>query len=543
MPKAYDSRHTRLIVTHDPTQRIDFEAPNLKGNKFSLTETLQALVDALVDIVGMSLAGLGDVISSIFEAILGAAAAFWELLLKLPLIGDLIEVVTGVEDGNPNDLGSWANGVLSDLRTMVDNLVSGLFGWAGHSWTNDDARQAIRDAATTISGLSTAVTALQSNRNNVAIGGVAATINFTTRPASSTLGSDFSHLRSGGQGHYSIVDNVGARWDPVNDGDATDAFTYADLATASDYQKVWVTFGSAPMWRSSQVKARNEIHGRKTATGDTYVFAGLEKYRADLGCVVSGARTVFATKTSFSFKATALYALECGTIGGLRIFRLLEGNTPVLQHTEVGTTSQVGPDNRHVGGQGQARASWLGTTPPGVMWALALADNHPPAVVGSGAMMFRTAAGDFSLFSGIGYVPTDFWNNLGANTPDITCSLSAGTFTVSRPDWYQVTGRLRLGTSQPYHVELFASINRGAPVGDRKIYLGADTVTGNAAGNAYAANAAFGSAPVYLDAGETVELGIESSSTAGSYSGEQTGTKTYFTIAAIGAPNLPKDGT
>ncbi|MCT7369470.1 hypothetical protein [Mycolicibacterium llatzerense] len=46
-------------------------------------------------------------------------------LEKVPLLGDLVEVITGIEDGDLNDLGTWARTI---LQKLVDALATGLTG-------------------------------------------------------------------------------------------------------------------------------------------------------------------------------------------------------------------------------------------------------------------------------------------------------------------------------------------------------------------------------------------------------------------------------
>lgn len=540
MPRTLDN--ARLTVTHNPTQRLDFENPKLVDDPPTLEETLHGLVDALTSIVGMTLEGLGAVITGITSAVLTSAAAIWQLLVKLPLIGDFIEVITGIEDGDPNDLGTFTNGLVSDIRTMVDNLVSGLFGWIGHSWTNEDAKQAIADAATTIAGLSSAVTALQRNQNNQAIGGRSAMIDLTLRPTAATFGADFAHTRPGpGVGHYEIVNGLGGRWIAANDDNSTDAFTYLDLTTATDYQKVWMAFSSAPMWWNDSTKARNEIHGRKNLAGDSYVFAGLEKNRADIGCVVAGARTVFTTKTTgFSFKSTAPYALELGTIAGIRIFRILEGNTVVMVHTEVGTTSMVGPDYRSWGGKGSGLAWWLGVTPPATVIAIAGADNYPPTLVGSGAQMSRTNTGVYSLAAGTNPLPPNFWNNAGPKTDDIGRDIPLGRFTATRKDWYRVTARIAIVEAElvvPKRLDLVLYRGTGAGSSAPADWMSPGAGAYHNGSTLYTPSAVYGSVDVYLDVSDFVELGYNVDGAVGQFTGDASGGKTWISITATGNPN------
>lgn len=473
-----------------------------------------------------------------------AAKSHAGLLRQVFKIQDIIEAMSGVEDGDTSDLGTaWLNH-RNDVRATVDRFVTGFFGWIGNGWSNDDADQAVQDAAATIAGLSASVTALQNNQNNQAVGGVSDTVDFTSMPAGSTFGADFNHTRSGGGGHYSIVSGSGAVWSAVNDSDATDAFLYNALQTTTDYQKVWVAFGSAPQWFNSSSAARNEIHGRKDSAGTTYVYAAMEKKKAELGCVVSGSKTVFVTKTTdFSFKANGLYALECGQIGSLRLYRLLEGSSVVLSHLEVGTTAQVGASYRYAGGLGFAKASGLGTVGPGNMWAFALSDNYPATVTGSGAIMSRTDTADVNLASGTNLLPTSFFNSIGANTTDITYDLTNGKFTVSESAWYHLDARIVLDGTVANNLELVVyKGNGGSPTAERVIGTPAGHFQGiqvTGGGDTYHnpdyPNAVAGSCDIFLDVNDFVQLGTRSPSAVTSLlSGDSAGIETFFSIARTG---------
>lgn len=57
----------------------------------------------------------------------GAEKQFNDWIEDIPILGDIAEVLTGVEDGNLHDMGTWANGLLSRLRP-VPKVTSGTVG-------------------------------------------------------------------------------------------------------------------------------------------------------------------------------------------------------------------------------------------------------------------------------------------------------------------------------------------------------------------------------------------------------------------------------
>lgn len=423
--------------------------------------------------------------------------------------------------------GFWKIG--RDTGTILGSIVNGFQGWPGRGWGHKDAEQALQDAAATIAGLSASVTALQSNRNNQAVGGISAVVDFTSRPSGSTFGSDFNHTRSGGQGHYGLVQGSGAVWDSVSDSNATDAFLYNALQTATDYQKVWIAFGSSPSYIGSQ-EAVNEIHGRKNLTGDTYVYASMSKRTARLGCCVSGFRTQFVSK-SISFKPNGLYALECGTLGGLRTFRLLEGSTVLLAHTEVGTTSQLGASYRYTGGLGSAIAGGLGTQPPGVMFAFALADNQATTLVGSFGTMYRASTTAVGISNGYNQLPNNFFDNIGGVTEDLSYNLTTGGWTVANDGQYWVSVQSGMtGITAPDQMVWTVFIN-----GVAYKEVGNPTQRGSSeVGGVRIPTSTGASTVVPLQSGDTVTWGYWSNEPLVTFlNGEASSKKTYFSIGLL----------
>lgn len=446
-------------------------------------------------------------------------------------IQDVIEALSGVEDGDTSDLGTaWANH-RAEVRASVDNLVTGLFGWIGTGFSNDDQAQAIQDVAATIAGLSASVTALQNSRNNQSVGGTGAVVDFTSMPTGA-LPATFDLFYSGAAGSLQIQNGAGAYWSESGNGDRTCNFVFNDLETATDYQKIWLAFGSSPEWRNSSTAAVNEIHGRKNASGDTYVFASMTKYTAQIGCCVGGFRTVFQTKsTGFSFKAGGLYALECGTTGGLRTYRLLEGSTVIMAHTEVGTTSQLGSGFKRSGGSVTAKGITLGQLSPGVLAAFALSDNQATTLVGSFAKMYRASTSAVGISNGYNELPSSFFDNLAGITEDYSYSFTDGSWTVANDGNYWISVQSRTtGVTAPDQIVWVAYVN-----GEEVARVGNSFQRGNSeVGGVRIPTATGASTVVSLQAGDTVSWGYWSSDPLVSFLlGEASGKETYFSIALI----------
>lgn len=256
----------------------------------------------------------------------------------------------------------------ADIGSTIDNIVKGLFGWLGAGWTHADSLRALEDQAATTAALSAAVLGLDEE---------SVFIDFSTQSDSATLGVLWDQTYSGsGTGTWGVEDGR-ASWDSVSDAPRTCVAVYNAVTTDGDYQSVAASMATSPVWFNQGSQGRNRLFGRMNAAGDTYVYADFGKYDFELGCVVSGVKTVWDTLIFASFKSNAVYWLECGTEAGVRVFRVLEDTTVLMEHTEVGTTSQLGASYRYCGMGVSASATIFGTSPPGKVAAFAFADTEP----------------------------------------------------------------------------------------------------------------------------------------------------------------------
>lgn len=462
-------------------------------------------------------------------------------------ISDMYELLTGQEDGDTTDLGTrWLEQKYKTQAT-INGIVNGLFGWIGDiDWTPDDSAQAQLELADIISLMSSAITALQNDKNNAAVGGRSAFVDFTQRAPATTLGSDFDQVYTlSGDGDLGIGN--GAEW-LIGSQNAPRkcSFYFNALQTATDYQKIGVAFGSAPQPGTFN-PARNEIHGRKNVAGTRFINAAIEKNKAWLSCVIDGAETVWKTTPTgtFSAKSNAIYWLECGTIGGLRIYRLLEGNRAILTHVEVGTASYLGPDYRGSGGAVYAYANGFTTNRPARMGAYAISDNQPATVVGSRAHMYRAATGGASVSAGAHVLPSNFFTVPGENTSDITYDLAAGSFTVSIDGTYDLEFRSRTSafttslssSSGPDPFPMYLAIYKNGVlwkyVGDVIRAYGYDISAASSSGQFYvvAPEAIAMACPIYLQEGDYVQIGYYAEGArSGFLTGDAGGLHTYFGI-------------
>ena len=456
------------------------------------------------------------------------------------------EVDTG-DDYDPwAGISDYASGVQGDIGATRDSLVNNIFGWLGSGWSALDTDAALANQAATLAGLAAMIAALQSNQNNQAVGGTQAFIDFSDRANASSLGADFTQTYAGSGTGYWGIKSGRAAWYPVNDNNRTCVGIYNVAHTVTDYQMVGAAFASAPWWSGSTSNSgHNFLFARADASGSSCVFADMTAYTAQIGCIVSGTKTVFATASGFAFKANTIYWLRAGTIGGARVFQLLEGSRPVLTYTEPGTTSILGseqatPEDYRWGGAGvTGAASGLGTAEPGVMTAFALSDNQPATVIGSGACMYRADTGGVDVSSGANQLPTDFFDTLNECTDDITPDVSAGIFTVSQDGWYNIDFQASLAdfwggfaplSPFPLFLELYKTPSGGSPAVECQI---GDVAMGYALSGFTTASprAISGSCRVYLQSGDSVGLGYNAdTSKTDVFIGDAAGIGTRFTI-------------
>lgn len=445
----------------------------------------------------------------------------------------------------------------ADIGETIDNIVKGLLGWLTGGWSHEDSLQALEDQAAATAALSAAIQALQNSQKNISVGGEAEFIDFGLRDDAGSLGTDFDETYSGdGTGTWEIVDGQAA-WVEENDKPRSSIAIFNAETTATDYQLVGATFASAPEHFNAIAEGRNLLIARANSDGTSYVYADLGKYDVEIGCVVSGTKTVWDTFGSpilpflspFRFKANTVYWLQAGTEDGARIFQVLEESTPILTHTEVGTTSQLGESYRYTGFGVSAYATIFGTSAPGKVSAWAFSDNNIPDVVGSGAVMFRASGSNVAIASGTNDLPSNFFDDTDDVTADIDASLSNGRFTVDLPGWYRVKVRIKVADGEfpafPQHLSLILKKNgseHSRMGGDWGLYsanpefdvvddgMGGYTAELDEETGAYAPQAVFGEADVYLDTDDYVSIAYEASSSDGHFEGAAGGSQTRLSI-------------
>lgn len=420
---------------------------------------------------------------------------------------------------------------LGGIGLIRDGLFNKLTGLTGSGWLQSDTDQAVADTQAVIAANSAAIAAMKTVGTGSGNSGKNVVVDFSTRSNAGSLGADFTQTYSGsGTSVLGVLNGRAALNPAVADAPRTCLYTYNVEPTDTDYQIIGLSMASAP--GSGTDSGENHIHGRKNSAGTTYVFAEMERNVARLGCVVSGTRTVGATKSSgFRFKSTATYFLVCGTTGGLRQYQLWENTTLVLTWLDAGSVSQAGASYRYVGGGIYVYSAGAWVDGPGEVISFMFADNTPPTYPGSGARMYRTGTGTVNMSSGRNLLPTNFYDANEYTSPDITADLVNGEFTVANAGLYDITvcHKISLG---------IVGGTRVAPVLYRQ---GGAYLVGNDAMNAIYTLASTNVNPrwiahtwtgVPLTAGQSVQAGYDgSASLSNVFSGESSGAEAYFSIS------------
>lgn len=274
------------------------------------------------------------------------------------------------------------------------------------------------------------------------------------------------------------------------------------------------------------------------------------------------------------------------TSGGVRTYTAFGGNGTITTPMSSGMRAEV----RNIGNQyqivlnGSAQPTYVDTANravagdfhafvtmetktktwnPGLPWqtdairnsfflaGVLMSDYAPIAYKGSGAKMYRTSTANIAAASGANILPDNTFGVEAQKTSDITVDLVTGKFTVSRDDWYIVTFQVAMTvktagiTSQtgmapyPLSMALFKNGALEKYAGETLRPIGYD-VTGTITGGGSTFNgtlqtrspdAAYASVPVYLQAGDYIQLGYNANAANSTvFTGEATGTKTYFEI-------------
>lgn len=368
------------------------------------------------DAIGASIAG-GD---------LGIFTTWWHDNVTQPIA----DTIAGLGDVSV-DLGTE----IARAGAHIDGFIRGILGLIDSGFNVNIVEETAANLAASIAGMSAIITKLQSEESNGTFSGNAASVDFSVLADSATsIGAGWTQTYAGGSGTgtWGIWGGRTA-WS----GTATNrGFTaqYTAKVAKTDYQKVGAAFATAPSINTfGGNRSINSIYARGNASFTTRVYVDLYKNYLELGCYVSGSKTVFATDSTFQFKPGAAYWLECGTTGGLRVFRVWENSKIIKTYTDAAAVSAVG--NYYTGLGGVCSTDFYH---PAKISMFAFYDNTPQAVLGCGWRVARTNTTGGGWSTGTNLFPASWFDTIDYLTDDLTYTMSANKVKVPYAGWYQV---------------------------------------------------------------------------------------------------------
>lgn len=178
-------------------------------------------------------------------------------------------------------------------------------------------------------------------------GGVALYTSFDG-PAATDIGANFTQVYSGPGGGTWGVDGAGnTRWNASGGGYRICTARHNTPVT-TNYQRIRVVLTSKP-WseRAGQIPA-NFLYGRMNAAGDSLVYARFTYASMQVGCIVAGSTTVFAT-VSFSPNLGDVLDFYIGTDDDDREFIVRRNGVDIVSCIDSAAVSDMGSSNLYVG--------------------------------------------------------------------------------------------------------------------------------------------------------------------------------------------------
>ncbi|MGW4123613.1 hypothetical protein [Nocardia sp. NPDC004711] len=481
------------------------------------------------------------------------------------LIGDIIEIITGVEDGDLNDLGTWIHNlgnfvnnfiaaalhaladlcewipfVGDDLASIIDGIADGMNtvhatatttvqGITGGSSDPSQVASTVGSIQDSLAANSAAIAELQNNQTGGSTGGASYTVTFPDTILGNlgpgwTLGGMPTALWATGGGVAGLQpDNGyanGTRWALHN------------TVMQTDDHHVIMVAGNA-----GTTQSMTSLIVRAAADMSKFVYLNVYNARAYLG---------WATWNGTAYAYHDWADTDDFTVAAGKTFTLkAEGNTytatlngvTLLAHTDASGQAAVGAAYRSVGMMSSQWTDIFGT--PYTGWnvkSFSAADVSSPAVTGTGWSIYQSTS-SVALPSGGG------WTTVGAGTFDVVrdgqlvnCDIidfGRGVVQIRKPGWYHVAGSVQVSV---YQVALQLGIYfKPAGSSSKSVARSFHYVDGGGSGDNTGTFNASTSNVMYLRAGDQVSPAVFSNQ-GGNLTGNGpagTGYRTYFEGALL----------
>lgn len=498
------------------------------GGFQSLTNLVDLLVQAITGAVGGTLSTISGFIGGIVNNITDTVTTLGNLTYNL--FHDAGSVLGSIPQAIVTGLTGVLAATAGTISGVIDGIVNGFLGLFGVGWGVSDANAAAAHMAEMQAATAAGVAALQQQSNTAAQSGTSAFVDFSSMADATSLGAGFAQFYSGpGTNLWGITSGRVAVIAPsgVTGGRVARA-VYTAGETLTDYQRVSAVFSSAQMvtkygfpWAPLYSYGFNYIDGRCDAAGTSCVRVFFANDTLWFGCLVGGVWTQWTTK-AHPFKPGAIYSLECGTVGGIRQFRVLCNSLPILVWTEVGIASSLGAGYRKSG----LGAEWqLGVDGAGAAWyagpssvaAFAVADSVIPTLIGSIGRAYRASSTiGLAAAANTTYapLPNGMFDTIDYSSTDLTFNTTTGIWTVTKRGNYLISVQLsaELTNQVGYPIMYVNGTPRGA--GNSGVY---STLTCFTA----------------LSPGDYIQLGYKAFGAAVNIIGNAAGAFTYFQIARV----------
>ncbi|QXO13308.1 minor tail protein [Mycobacterium phage Trooper] len=324
---------------------------------------------------------------------------------------------------NLSNIPQIPNGLskITDLASLVDAATNALSGATPGEEIVGAGLDTAKATMANLFGMLTKVTrdvqALQSENDSVSTGGRRFNIDFSGYPDGAFPSGLFNLTYSGAGTSTLGISNGHAVWNTVNNGYRRATMIYP-TPTLTPFQIVRGTMASPP---SQGTNVRIWSIARANAAGTDYVFArgyctGFLTYRGDIGCVKNGIEYVWASNIPLTWSLDL--RVICGVGNDPRRHQVLSGNTIVVDIMEPAGAQSVFDTNHCYWG---AVSETDGNKTPGTVAGASVADNAPPAVIGTTFRASRRSTSDVTL-SGTNVVPSNFFETVDYVSEDLTYS-------------------------------------------------------------------------------------------------------------------------
>lgn len=434
-----------------------------------------------------------------------------------------------------------ASGAASTAQTTADTANTGLqsnlnniFGvftgkdGAASNATLADQLQALKDTYNKLAEHQKQIDELQAKKGQDAVKGELISMNFGDYP-DGALPAILTTTYTGTAGPTVGISKGVAQWINVTNVTRTAKIIHS-TPTKTDFQVLKGTMSAPPQFGVNGEDAKFSAIGRVSADGNSYVWArGFQEsnlvFKGEIGYTLNGVETIWASNIPLSWNLSMTVYLGVGT--NARQYQVYSGSKLVYTHTEVGTSSQLGANNRRFGVIAELKAGGSNPSIAGKLDGFSVYDNETPSVNGSTARMYRnTTGGSFAGGGTATALPNGFWTNPNYESPDIDANTADGTMTVTEAKTYFVSARLDIANAltAPGDMHIILQVFRAG--------VWQNAQFGQSHNIGAAGTSLFGSWVQYLNAGEKVRIATQRGGIATtSFGGDAAGTLTYFSIA------------